>query len=60
MIDSKWIYHFLGYKLNNDIKIFSESMIKSYFVLNLLMKDKAYYDNKDRISNNKFKKSLGK
>ncbi len=33
-------------------------MIKSYFVLNLLMKDKAYYDNKDRISNNKFKKVL--
>lgn len=60
MVDSKWIYHFLGYKLNNDIKIFSESMIKSYFVLNLLMKDKAYYDNKDSISNNKFKKSLGK
>ncbi len=33
-------------------------MIKSYFVLNLLMKDKAYYDNKDRISNNKLKKVL--
>lgn len=33
-------------------------MIKSYFVLNLLMKDKAYYNNKDRISNNKFKKVL--
>ena len=35
-------------------------MIKSYFVLNLLMKDKAYYNNKDRISNNKLKKKSWK